>query len=149
MKILSSILLVAAASNVASAVAPRGKTRRAVLFSVALSTLLALILPILSALGELPVLPEPLIENRIETESADPVRAVERAGENALSHEIARRFGVEPPKVGITLPKTEGDPGSIRVTLAKSDGKLADKIAAWLKSESSADVTVLTAEETG
>ena len=69
--------------------------------------------------------------------------------DDSLSEEIARRFGVEPPKVGITLPKTEGDPGSIRVTLAKSDGKLADKIAAWLKSESSADVTVLTAEETG
>ncbi|MBP5349560.1 MAG: hypothetical protein J6Z13_04345 [Clostridia bacterium] len=148
MKILSSILLVAAAANVASAVAPRGKTRRAVLFSVALSTLLALILPILSALGELPVLPEPLFQDQIEIESADPVRAVERAAENALSEEIARRFGVEPPKVNVALPTTGDDPGSIRVVLAAGDGRLADKIAAWLKSESRAAVTVLTAEET-
>lgn len=149
MKILPTVLLVAAAANAASALAPRGKTRRTVLFAVALSTLLALILPILSASDNIPALPGPIPEDRSETENADPVRAVERAAATALSDEIARRFGVEPPRVDVTLPKTDGDPGSIRVVLANGDGRLADKIAAWLKCESRAVVTVLTAEETG
>ena len=148
MKILSTVLLVAAAANVATALSPRGKTRKAVLFAVSLSTLLALILPLLSALGDLPALPEfPACD--VETERADPAKAVENAAGTALREEIARRFGVEPPKVVITLPETDRDAGSIRVILAAGDGRLADKIASWLKSESRADVTVLTAEETG
>ena len=147
MKILSTVLLVAAAANVASALAPRGKTRRAVLFSVSLATLLALLLPLLCALGDLPALPE-LRLDAIETGSADPARAVENAAATALREEIARRFGVAPPRVDVALPKTENDPGAITVELDPRDGGLSDKIAAWLKSESRCRVTVLTEKET-
>ena len=148
MKILPAILLVAAAANVASALAPRGKTRRTVLFAVSLATLLALFLPLLSALGDLPALPE-FDFGEAAVERADPSRAVENAAETALREEIARRFGVEPPTVKVTLPRTDDDPGTITVVLDSRDGGLANKIAAWLKGESRAAVTVLTAEETG
>ena len=147
MKILPTVLLVAAAANAASALAPRGKTRRTVLFAVSLATLLALIFPLLSALGELPALPE-FLPQETETERADPARAVANAAETALSEEIARRFGVAPPVVRFTLPSSDGDPGSVAVVLTSRDGILADKIAAWLKSESRAKVTVLTEKET-
>ena len=144
MRILSSIVLVAAAANVGSALAPRGKTRRAVLFAVSLATLLALLLPLLSALGDLPDPPAPEEE---DAAAFDPSAPVARAAERALSEEIGRRFGVAPPSVSVTLPRTEGDPGAIRVVLAKSDARLKGKIAAWLNAESKAEITVETEEE--
>lgn len=145
MRILSSIVLVAAAANVGSALAPRGKTRRTVLFAVSLATLLALLLPILSSLGDLP--DPPALAYEEETAAFDPSVPIARAAERALSEEIGRRFGVAPPSVSVTLPKTEGDPGAIRVVLAKSDARLKGKIAAWLNAESKAEITVETEEE--
>ena len=143
MKILSSILLVAAAANAGTALAPRGKTRRTVLFAVSLATLLALLLPILSALGEAPALPESLFANQAETESVDSTDCVARAAERALSTEIARRFGIAPRAVSIRLPDGESDPGAIRVALASGDAGTKGKIAVWLAGESSAAVTVV------
>ena len=137
MKILSSILLVAAAANAGAALAPRGKTRRTVLFAVSLATLLALLLPVLSAVGEVPALPDLSFEEYGEIAEGDPTDRIARIAEGALFDEIARRFGVTPRAVGITLP--EGDrPGVIRVTLAERDAGMKGKIAAWLAGESSA-----------
>ena len=137
MKILSSILLVAAAANAGTALAPRGKTRRAVLFAVSLATLLALLLPVLSAVGEIPALPEPSFAEDGEIAAGDPTDRVEKAAESALRDEIVRRFGVAPRAVRVTLP--EGDrPGVIRVTLAERDAGIKSKIAAWLACESPA-----------
>ena len=142
MKILSSILLVAAAANAGTALAPRGKTRRAVVFAVSLATLLALLLPILSALGELPDLPESLFpENRIDA-AGNPATSVTEAAEAALSHEISRRFGSASRAVLITLPGGADDPGRIRITLAPRDAGMKEMIAAWLESESDAAVEI-------
>ena len=143
MKILPSIVLIAAAANVGTALAPRGKTRRAVLFAVSLATLLALLLPLLSALGDLPDLPA------FDGEEAtfDPSAPIERAAEGALSEEIARRFGATPLSVSVSLPENETDPGSIRVVLEGRDAQLKGKIAAWLKAESKAGITVETEGE--
>ena len=149
MKILSSILLVAAAANAGTALAPRGKTRRTVLFAVSLATLLALLVPILSALGEAPALPETLFEYETEGAATDPTDPVKKEAERALSVEIARRFGVAPRAVSIRLPDGATDPGSIRVTLDKSDAGIRGKIAVWLESESTAAVTVVCEEDAG
>ena len=67
----------------------------------------------------------------------------------ALAREIARRFGVAPRAVSIRLPDGESDPGSIRVTLDKSDAGIRGKIAVWLESESAAAVTVVCEEDAG
>lgn len=142
MKILTSLLLVAAAANVGTALAPRGKTRRTVLFAVSLATLLALILPILSSLGDLPDPPADPIPDRLIAD-ADPSAAVLRAAETALSDEIGRRFGAAPRAVTVTLPRSAEDPGAIRVELASSGAAVKGKIAAWLKAESKAEITVV------
>ena len=141
MRILSSIVLVAAAANVGGALAPRGKTRRTVLFAVSLATLLALLLPLLSALGDLP---DPPAFDEGETAAFDPSGPVTRAAEGALSEEIARRFGITPLSVSVSLPQGEGDAGSIRVALAERDAQLKGKIAAWLNAESKAEIKVET-----
>ena len=148
MKILSSILLVAAAANAGTALAPRGKTRRTVLFAVSLAALLALLLPILSALGETPALPE-FFAYETEGAATDPTDPVTREAERALSGEIARRFGVTPRAVVIRLPDGATDPGAIRVTLDKSDAGVKGKIAVWLESESAAAVAVECEEDAG
>lgn len=144
MRVLSSIVLVAAAANVGGALAPRGKTRRAVLFAVSLATLLALLLPLLSALGDLP---DPPAFDGGETAAFDPSAPVARAAEGALSEEIARRFGITPLSVSVSLPESETDPGSIRVVLEERDAQLKGKIAAWLNAESNAGITVETEGE--
>lgn len=142
MKILPSVLLVAAAANAGAALAPRGKTRRAVLFAVSLATLLSLLLPVLSALGDLPGVPaQNFPEDRIGA-TGDPADPVAEAANVALSREISRRFGVTPTGVAITLPKSETDRGSIRVTLADGDAGLAGKIGAWLAVESAAGTKI-------
>ena len=147
MKILPSIVLIAAAANVGTALAPRGKTRRAVLFSVALATLLALLLPILSALGELPASPEEwLPESAGQIEKA-PATVVSCEAERALKEEIATRFGVTPAAIEITLPEGNGS-GTVAVVLHARDAGLRGKIAAWLKSECRAAVTVRCEGET-
>ena len=148
MKILPTILLVAAAANAGTALAPRGKTRRTVLFAVSLSTLLALLLPVLSALGETPVLPETLFGYETESAETDPTACVTDEAERALSAEISRRFGISPAAVLIRLPDGETDPGSIRVTLNKGDAGMKGKIAVWLTGESSAAVAVECEEDT-
>ena len=142
MKILPSIILVAAAANAGTALAPRGKTRRAVLFAVSLSTLLALLLPILSALGDLPDVPEPILSGDTIGAAGDPARRVTEAAEVALSREISRRFGVAPTGVAIALPTGGNDPGSVRVTLADGDAGLAGKIGAWLSVECAAGTRI-------
>ena len=147
MKILPSFILIAAAANVGGALAPRGKTRRTVLFALSLATLLALLLPILSALGELPAIPEALFAEESGIPDADPTSAVLSAAQTALSGEIARRFGIVPVSVSVRLPEQEGAPGAVRVVLASRDAGLKSKIAAWLGTESRADVAVLCEEE--
>ena len=147
-KILPSILLIAAAANVGTALAPRGKTRRTVLFAVALTTLLALLLPVLSAMGEPPALPGELLPDNVREIGDTPARLVAGEAERALAQEIVRRFGAERATVSISLPAGENDPGSITVVLAARDAGLKDKIAAWLSCESRAAVTVRTEGET-
>jgi len=142
MKILSSILLVAAAANVGTALAPRGKTRRTVLFAVSLATLLALLYPLLFALSDPPALPDPVLFEYPESEAVAPDDLLSAAAKTALSREISRRFGATPREIGITLPENGGDPGKIRVVLAARDAGVRAKIEAWLKAESDADVAV-------
>ena len=96
MRILSSIVLVAAAANVGSALAPHGKTRRAVLFAVSLATLLALLLPLLSALGDLPDPPAPEEEDAAAFDPSAPVaRAAEPAEKRLDVAEAAAPLHVE------------------------------------------------------
>ena len=142
MKILSSIILIAAAANAATSLAPRGKTRRAVVFAVALATLLACLTPIFSALDELPDATASLAFDFGETAESDPSDCVARTAEQALSSEIRRRFGATPREVEIRLPKETGDPGLIRVALDRRDAGIKGKISAWLAGESDAPVEI-------
>ena len=145
-KILPSIILIAAAANVGTSIAPRGKTRRTVLFAVSLATLLALLLPILTAFDELPALPEDRLPDTVGQTETTPEALVTGEAERALREEIARRFGVTPAAVAVTLPAGDG-PGSVTVVLHARDAGLQNRIAAWLKTESRAAVTVQTEGE--
>lgn len=147
MKILPTILLIAAAANVGSALAPRGKTRRTVLFAVALATALALLLPILTAFGELPALPEKWLPDSAWQTENTPDTLVSDEAERALTEEIVRRFGATPATVRITLPEGNA-PGTVTVILRARDAGLQSKIAAWLKGESRASVAVRIEGET-
>ena len=142
MKILPSILLVAAAANVGTALAPRGKTRKTVVFAVTLATLLALLLPVITALDDRPALPNDLFSDATFDAAGNPSDCVSSAAERALASEVARRFGVAPRAVCVTLPAGESECGSIRITLARKDANREAAIAAWLKSESASTVQI-------
>lgn len=150
MKILSSILLIVAAANAATALAPRGKTRRTVVFAVALCATLACLLPILTALREVPSLAGSFdFASETVSPSGDPNDLVGAAAKSALSSEIRRRFGAEPREVVLRLPAEE-DRGLIRIALDRRDAGVKEKIAAWLRLESGAAIEiVIEGEDTG
>ena len=144
MKLLSTIILISAAASAGTALAPQGKTKKTVLFAVSLVTLLSLIAPLLSALSEGGILPDPSLFP--DTEAAAPSEIVADAAASALSKEIATRFGVTPLSVTFRLP-SDGAPGKITVTLPPDAAEIKDKIAAWIRANADASVTVTLADE--
>ena len=139
MKLLSSIILISAAASAGTSLAPQGKTKKTVFFAVSLVTLLSLVSPILSALSDGGILPDGF--SLPDAPDAAPSEIVTNAAATALAKEIEDRFGVAPNSVAVSLP-SDGVPGKISVTLPGDAEGLDNKIAAWIRANVGADVSV-------